>query len=159
MTFSLAAIHHRTPPRSIPRIMEAEAPGMQSATVRSSSCSTATNFLTTSHPQSPILSTLSKSSTSLTQRYVEYRTILISDSSVYRVCSRMNLECQFVFASPSIPNVTIISIQPQQGPPGELVIIELWILLYWALRLAKRVNGYTSFPVSLTLPSRARDKH
>ena len=72
---------------------------------------------------------------------------------------RIGLESRLVFCSPPSPNVTIISVQPQESPPNELVLTELFTLVYWAFRLARRGITFTTLPVSLMFSPRIQGKH
>ena len=60
----------------------------------------------------------------------------------------MYLHCRLVLVYQNAPNLTVISVHPQQGPPNELSITEFWTLLYWALRLYTRAKSGSDMPVS-----------
>lgn len=73
----------------------------------------------------------------------------------YCIYGSLYLESCFIYCTPPNPHVTIITIQPQRGRPGRLVLTELYTLMYWARRYAKRGKKFTSLPVSV-VPSRNR---
>ena len=56
--------------------------------------------------------------------------VLMFELREYCIHDEMYLESGFNFCTPFKPHVTIISIQPQQGPPNKLVLTELYTLMY-----------------------------
>ena len=56
--------------------------------------------------------------------------------------------CRSVYFTPNTPNMTVISIHPQQGPPNQLTLTELWTLLYFGLRFSRRVKNMSYMAVS-----------
>ena len=72
----------------------------------------------------------------------------------FYVYHQIFVESIFVFCSPPRPHITVISIQPQQGPPDNLVLTELFTLIYWGMHFARRVREHGSLPVSDVLMSR-----
>ena len=63
----------------------------------------------------------------------------------------MYLETGFTFGTPFKSHVTIITIQPQQGPPDILVLTDLYTVMYWACRYAWRGKKISALPVSAVL--------
>ena len=55
---------------------------------------------------------------------------------------------RLVLVTPGMPHLTVLSMQPQQGPPNQLTITEFWSLIYWALCFFPRVKNTVDIPVS-----------
>ncbi|KAL2050466.1 hypothetical protein ABVK25_009300 [Lepraria finkii] len=70
--------------------------------------------------------------------------LCLEDFYVYH---QIFVESIFVFCSPPRPHITVISIQPQQGPPDNLVLTELFTLIYWGMHFARRVKQHGSLPI------------
>ena len=68
--------------------------------------------------------------------------------SVHIQWGGINWMCGLVVVTPGMPNLTIFSCQPQQGPPHQVMHTEFWTLVYYALRLHFTVNKTSDVPVS-----------
>ena len=81
--------------------------------------------------------------------YAEARNDADLEFSNYYINGSVFVESRFIFCTPPNPHVTIISVQPQQGPHDKLVLAELFTVIYWACRYARRGKRFTSLPVSV----------